>query len=463
VTVRAAETIPQLFSSLLMNSQGTISARATAAVIDSVVPGSLILLNRENDCLPMDSGNSMVCGVNALIQANDNQGVHALQAEGGIMMASLKHGADGDGRYAGEDTGGGMVSAPFTYIRGAGSYVLGGSATWVNTPVNGKRDTMYFKDPLRGKGQPPPPTGLVDRPVPGALIQGSDNPNNPLVLLPGNYYATAIDNQGTVYASGDPIRMSGSVVFSDGSTGFGKYVFFGGITTQSAGTSVTFGPGQYVFAGAKSNNSAPQPLFDIRVNMVVKDLTTGYDAPTDAGEIFVFTDANYRGGVDGEIPLEIPSLVQEIKSELKFGMSGFQTGNTDATFINLHGLNREHPLLPPALKPFAPIIMWQDQSNSIVKYTPRGYIDTSCGQPECPNTALINANSAELIFQASPNLHMWGVSYQPRGSWTSMIGGGGYDAPLQLISGAIRVHANSNVHLRPLNLPLVRKVVGLVE
>ena len=44
-----------------------------------------------------------------------------------------------------------------------------------------------------------------------------------------------------------------------------------------------------------------------------------------------------------------------------------------------------------------------------------------------------------------------------------MLGGGGYDAPLQLITGALKVHANSNVHLRPLNLPLVRTVIALIE
>jgi hypothetical protein len=411
----------------------------------------------------MDSGNSSVCGINALIQANDNQGLDALQAEGGIMMASQKHGADGDGRFAGENTGGGTVSAPFTYIRGSGDYILGGSATWVATPVNNKRESGYFKDPLRGKGQPPPPRGLTDRPVPGGLIQGSNDEATPLVLYPGDYFATAVDNQGAVYATGEPIRISGHVYFSDNGSGFGNYVFYGGITNQSAGTSVKFGPGRYVFAGVKPQGNTPQPLFDIRVNMVVKDNTTGYDAPVDAGEIFIFTNANYRGGTDADVPLEIPNLVQSIQSQLKFGMSGFQTGNTSSTYINLHGLNRDHPALPPELKPFAPIIIWQDQGNSIIKYTPRGQIDTSCGQPQCPNTALMSPKSTELIFQASPNLHLWGVSYQPRGSWTSMLGGGGYDAPLQLITGSIRVHANSNVHLRPLNLPLVRTVVGLVE
>jgi hypothetical protein len=463
VTASAVESVPQLFSSLMGNLDGTTGARATAGLVDSVVPGSLILLNRENDCLPMGVNSKLICGVDALVQANDNQGFEAVKAEGGIMMASTKDGTGVDGRYAGENIGGGTVTAPFTYIRGAGSYTLGGGAQWVATPENRKPDRYYFEDPLRGKGQPSPPRGLPDRPVFGGVLTGSSDPANPAVFYPGNYFATAQDAQGQPYATGNPIRLSGHIRMSDGGTGFGNYVFYGGITNQSAGTTVTFGPGRYVFAGVKPKGDVPNPVFEIQVNMTLKDNTTGYDTPVDAGEIFIFTDTNYHGGPDGTETLQIPALVQPIASQLKHGMAGFQLGNASATFINLHGLNRDHPALPLELKLFAPIVLFQDQANSIVKYTPRGYIDTSCGQPECPNTSLASVNSTELIFQASPNLHFWGVSYQPRGTWTSMVGGGGYDAPLQLITGAINVHANSNVRLRELNLPLVRTVAALIE
>ncbi len=463
VRATVAERVPQLFSAVMGNLVGTSSVRATAGVVDSIVPGSLILLNRENDCLPMGNANSSVCGVNALVQANDNQGLHALQAEGGIMMASTKHGTDVDARFAGENTGGGAVIAPFTYIRESGSHTLSGGASWVTQPENGKPDTRYFTDPVRGKGQPPPPRGLADHPVLGGTLSGSDDPNNPLVVQPGNYYAMAINAQGQPYATGDPIRLQGNLEFGDGGTGFGRYAFFGGVTNQSAGTTIIFSPGSYFFVGAKPQANKPSRLFDISVNMTLKDKTTGYDTPVDAGEIFVFTDPNYHGGPDGSATLEIPPLVQTIASELRQGMSGFQSGNSSSVFINLHGLNREHEALPSEMKLYAPVVLWQDQANSIIKYTGRGYIDTSCGQLECPNTALWSSASTELVFQASPNLHFWGVSYQPRGSWTSMLGGGGYDAPLQLITGALKVHANSNVHLRPLNLPLVRTVIALIE
>jgi hypothetical protein len=68
-----------------------------------------------------------------------------------------------------------------------------------------------------------------------------------------------------------------------------------------------------------------------------------------------------------------------------------------------------------------------------------------------------------MFFKASPNLHIYGTAYQPRGAFTSMVGGGGYDSPLQLIAGSLHVHGNSNVRLRPINNPMLAKVVALIE
>jgi hypothetical protein len=68
-----------------------------------------------------------------------------------------------------------------------------------------------------------------------------------------------------------------------------------------------------------------------------------------------------------------------------------------------------------------------------------------------------------MFFKASPSLHIWGVAYQPRGAFTSMVGGGGYDSPMQLIAGALNVQANSNVRLQEINSPLFIQKVALVE
>ena len=52
VTVRTAETIPQLFSAVLGNTTGLSSARASAAIVRARVNGSIVTLNRASDLPP---------------------------------------------------------------------------------------------------------------------------------------------------------------------------------------------------------------------------------------------------------------------------------------------------------------------------------------------------------------------------------------------------------------------------
>lgn len=453
VTARAWQAIPQLFASLI-SPWGTASARATAAVVDLGLSGSLILINRENDCLPLENPNTLTCGVNLLVSANDNQGTSAVNADGGIILASQRNGAEG--RYAGENTGGGTIRAPFTSIRGSGGYLLSGSAAWIETPRN-KADEVLFADPMRGKGQPRPPSGLTDVPIAGGQINGASDPDNPLLLSPGNYFATALNRWGEVYATGDPITLNGYVRFGNDGTGFGNYVVFGGLNVSGNGAVITFEPGRYILAGAKGN---PGTLFDVTANATLQDLTSGFGKNSDAGEIFVFTDTNYVG--QGQ-SLEIPALVTAIRDQLKQGRAGIQAGNAGAT-VNLHGLNRDSAALPADLRTFAPMVMWQDQANSVVKYTADGNIDTSCGNADgCLNTALANSQSAQLVLQGSPNVHFYGSVYQPRGAWTEIQGGGEYEGATQVIAGAFRLQGNANLNLTRLTAPVTRRTVVLVE
>ncbi|HSB14662.1 MAG TPA: pilus assembly protein TadG-related protein [Bryobacteraceae bacterium] len=473
-TARVAEGIPQLFSSMLGNTLNLASARATGAIIDSTIAGSLILLNRERDCVPMNLGSQPICGVDLLVQANNNQGMDAVRADGGVLMASVLNGTNdpsGEGNYSGENQGGGLVRAPFTFIRGDGTVSLGGSSQWIQSPTNGFSDRSYFRDPMRGKGSPPPPApGLQDIPIMGGALMGSNDPNNPTIYSPGNYYAVK-QVGGTLVPTGDPLTMSGYLKFQADSDGFGDWVFFGGLRNQSAGTVMTVDPGRYVIAGVRSNGNNVTPGFDIQVNMSITDNgpPNAAPAPSNAGEIFIFTDPTYLGGPAGDIPLTIPVALQNspVLNDLKFGISGFQTGNNADIQVNIHGLNRDSGALPAELKDFTPVVMWQDQQNSVIQYTPRGYIDNSCGnldpQQGCANSALDNAASTEMFFKASPSLHIYGTVYQPRGAFTSMIGAGGYDSPLMIIAGALMVHANSNVRLQELDSPLYVKMVALVE
>jgi len=164
--------------------------RATAVAVLFIAfaaqaSGSVYLLNREDDCIPMESGNELTCGVNLLVQANDNQGRFALRSDAGIILSSRKNGSGPDRRYAGENRGGGTVYASYTLIRQDGSYSLQGSSRWIETPQNECPDVFIFRDPLRGKGQPPAPAGLPDFVVVGGLIRGPDDPARPPAAASG--------------------------------------------------------------------------------------------------------------------------------------------------------------------------------------------------------------------------------------------------------------------------------------
>jgi hypothetical protein len=454
-TVTIQETTPRFWAALMGNDMH-LTARATAAVVDVDVSASLVLLNRENDCIAMESNTQLTCGVDLLVSANNNNGTDALLAEGGIYLASNKHGTSEDGRYAGENTGGGTIRAPFTRIRGSGWYKASNNAEWIETPAN--RDSRAALDPMRGKGQPAPPTGLPNREVPGGLIAGSNDPNNPTILLPGNYYATATGANGTKYATGAPIRVSGNIQFSNEGTGFGEFVFFGGFSNQSGGTKVIFDPGRYIFAGARpKNNGDPSPLFNVAANMSLTD--PNYDNTSSAGELFVFTDSQYKG--QGQT-LQIPELVQPIASELRHGNAGFQTGNNANVVTQLRGLNANSPNLPLELKKFGQVLVWQDQKNSVVKYDESGHY-VNCGSDTCRNTDLASPKSPELFLQGSPNARMFGVIYQPRGSWTTVQGGGMYKVPVQLIAGALKIQGSASFQMEKTPIPVMVRTVALVE
>jgi hypothetical protein len=86
-------------------------------------------------------------------------------------------------------------------------------------------------------------------------------------------------------------------------------------------------------------------------------------------------------------------------------------------------------------------------------------LDTPC--PQSPGLADIR--SPELALQASPALNLYGTVYQPRGAWTTMIGGGGYSGPIQLITGALQVKANSNVNMVVPEDTITITIASLIE
>jgi hypothetical protein len=196
VTVRASRRIPQLFSAILGNTEMTSGARATAAVADYVPNASLWALNRQNETPVVGrggKGNDIYIWGDSEILA------------GGIVLASNSTGA-GSLDESGVVGGSGRVVGS-TSIRGAGT--VNDPSKFEPPPVNGFADLPIFDDPMRGKGQPPAPTGLPEVAVLNGAL-GGGNCSSPPVYGPGSYFA--VNSSGV--ATGAPITLGGCAKFS---------------------------------------------------------------------------------------------------------------------------------------------------------------------------------------------------------------------------------------------------------
>jgi hypothetical protein len=418
----ATETVPQLFSGILGNTTGVVSADATAALVPIVVPGSIILLNRQFDTSAAGRGMDF-----------SGQGSATVAAPAGVMMASNT----GSVGHAG---GSSNVTAPFTYIRGAGT------ADW--SYQNGFPDLAFFQDPESGKGQPPLDGGQASRPyigVPDGLLTSVQCPTG--VCSSGNYFATTVVDNKKV-ATGNPITVSDGLRF-DGGT-FGSFLFFGGVTFNG---SASLGPGRYVLAGVKSGNT----LLDIG-NGPVSGGSGG-----DAGRIFILTDSSYGG--DSIMSAVVSGVPNKNWSSLGFGDATLKSGNGA---FSLYGLDPSLGL-PNDLQGFASLVIWQDQRNSTVLYDAEGYVMNS---PDCGGDGADRACSNPN--QNDPQLTIWGgkqsatttiagIVYQPRGAWTQIHSGTSFHGALALITGAIDMQGSPTLDLTGPGLPITTLTSVLVH
>lgn len=461
-TVRAYERIPQLFSSVMGSAftTGAVAARATAAVVDSPVNGSIYLINREND---------KNTGKGATGDDLYMQGGGSITANGAMYMASNGDCQPGQ-PCAGALGGSSSINAGYVGIRGTGQVSNPGSVT--PTPVSGLPDQANFKDPMRGKGQPPPPTMVQapDTPVAGGTIDGT---KSCVTVQPGSYYA--VDNKGK--ATGNPITLTGCVNFTNNGTGFGNYVFFGGVNLTGPGSVITAAPGQYIYAGV---TGAQNTVFTMSNGVTFQDQTPlsggNMVANTDAGELMVFTDQSYSGGVaaDGTFRnLYVPPALSKLS--FQYGDVNIQMGNTSQSMLDLHGLNGNSANLPSDLIAFAPVVFWTDQGNSPILYDGAGNVQdaTSCGGGGTLDTPCANTNpevtmngkdpSTQFQLQAAPGVHLYGVFYQPRGDTLIMQGSGSITTPMIIIAGSLDMGGSTSV-IQPLTTnPLLRRMVALVE
>lgn len=444
VTARVGHQVPQLFSAILGNPVGLVSARATAAIASVTVPGVLYGTNIETDPGPWGTG------VDLLLSGG--QGQNWINALGQIFMASQAH---GPGTYAGESNGTGTVTASRINIYGEGWVKEPG--TYTPTPVQ-LEDFSLFSDPIekitRLVGQPTAPSAAEAPPIPviGGTISGDcANPQNVPTLVSGTYYA--IDGN-TGAATGNPIQVSGCVNF--GSQGlFNNFVFVGGMHLTSTQTVMKVGPGRYFFAGAKPNNH----VFLMRNATAIVDYTPlvgGNAQPTtDLGEIFVFTDQNYPG-------LPIPSDLKVQLDTLGLGYGRVETlmGTNSDSQLSLHGLNANMKAELAQfgnLQHFTPVVFYVDQGNSRIDYDD-GVLqypgDPGCGNPIADTRTCLSDTSPVadpmMKLQASPNMDMFGTVYLPRGASLWLQGGGNYDAPVQFIAGTYQLRGGTQLNLQPL-------------
>ena len=454
VTVRVGERIPQLFSAVLGNFMGTSAARATAAVAQSEVLGSLILLNRQNERWPFDTGTNLRL-----------YGAPTVHVPGGIFLSS-------NTSQAGLIQGRGRVDSPSgTRIRGGGVNAPPGQ--WEVWPPKIEGDGSPFWDPMRGKGQPPIYPNANYIPVPIVSNKATLSSTNPLcpggVCPPGNYYAAEVPkgcvNPSCMIPTGDPIEIGGNVTFG-GSSGtlFPTYVFFGGLTMGQS--RVEFGSGEYVFAGVKDPSRTSVFNTDNKTLLI-----GGTGENVDAGRVLIFTDSSYEGRLYNA-RTGIPNFSNSLWSSLQFGDASVKSGNNAGSHVELYGLYKLDPaVIDAGLQEFAPLVMWQDQLNSNVKYVTdafghsTGQIDISCGGAYPLDTPCMNPESPyrQLEIWSTPYAKYGGVIYQPRGSWTWLQAAGDYVGPLQLISGALNTTGVGNLTLTGPMIPMTVWVTALVE
>ncbi len=426
VHVVATETIPQLFSAIYGNTQGVVSADATAALVSEIVPAGLVLLNVSCDPpIPPQNGPKNDAGVDLDVQGQ-------LTVPGGIAIAS-------EGKPAGVTHGNGSVDTSYTVIAGSGT------APGFPNVSNVSASSSMFDDPYAGEGQPPlcPPGGTCS----GDWSKYYAVPGGNLAQLctdcpPGVYYSTGNNNKLT----GAPIIING-VTFSGGP--FGNYMFVGG--TNISGDA-TLGPGRYVIVGGMQAGGS----------------VVGGTSPTsDAGRVLILTNDNYQAYAgDANMRTILGPLRSQGLPAINFAASELKAGNASSA---LYGLNPNSSAVPSELLNFMGavgsqhplgngIVIWQDQQNSSILYT--NFVPTS----DCPPTLNPNQHDPGLtLWGGSNTVSLSGVVYQPRGAHLYLHSHTSFLGQVQVITGGLDMQSNVTLSLNNPPFPATRMVAALVH
>ena len=500
VTVRIWEKIPQLFSAVLGNTEGEVSVRATGALADSEIIGSLLLLNRENDISPTESVN----GQSQIPRGMDlkSGGSGNTTVPGGVVLSSncdgTNCGSGNNNAYAGEVSGSATVSSPFTYIRDVGDACAGnlgcqgvGNSSWTAPPRNSSLPNLFL-DPMRNKIQPPLPAdgnpnfGWNNAISPTWVgVVGGDlvsyiSSNNLSRLPPNVYYSTDLSGNPT----GAPLTVSGNVDFGTcGGSNLtnNNFVFFGGLHSPSAQGKKTlrFAQGRYVFAGALDGLN----VLDIGNGNDMIDCVPGAGNSPDEGLMFIFTDGNGYSATGNDATFggtyswlgtngKPPTWDQFATANLGYGGVSIRMGNCPNCQLDLSGLDDTSGYLTTNnYDDWNQILFWWDRWNSNVKYTANGHYDTSCSATQSPNDSCLNYNRAGddnqpdrlLSLESNANTDLTGVVYQPRGTAFYLQGAPQDMGPLMIVSGAAHIWAGGVLTLTGPPSALTITIAALVE
>jgi Flp pilus assembly protein TadG len=490
VTVRASQTIPQLFSSVLGNTTGTVTAIGTAAIVAISYPGSFIGLNQEGDCLANgtgllnNTGQLFDCGVDVDLAGSNGQAVcpgsaqiAKLCAPDGIVLASQCNGTAlpagspalgcgaGNANWAGTTTNNPKVWAATTIqIRGNGA--VQDPANFIPTPTN-QASLGGDPDPFVGQPQPPivpqgPPCELTE-PSNGGPVLGSD-----VTLGPFTYYVKRIKNGTTTY--GDPITVGQGVKVTFSSSGtcgatagsgaaFPSYVFYGGLYLNGNGnSSIDFAPGQYVMTGPSQNYfSNNNNTFSLMASGGT--ITCSTCGANSGGTMFITTDDTYTGSLT-----KPPALIAAPGDQSTFYQGAISLKDTSVT---LTGFEKDSGVAP-TLNAYDHILLWQDRRNSTDTSDVNGVVTT-------PSITAVPP-AANHVTNTSPGFYMndgngtskyTGVIHQSRGSWLQLDGGTSAvnNSPLQIFTGAIYSNGgsgNTAVTLLPIAKPVITYKTALI-
>jgi len=478
VRARVAQTIPQLFSSIMGNTQGTISAVATAAIAAVIAPGSFYGMNQEGDCLTNSSGNFFNCGVDIDLQGANSGGCPTsggvsakICAPGGMYLASQCNGTAKAG--CGNSAGNNMASGS----NFAGE-IQGGGNVWAGSTImirggGGVNPTNQF---LPGTASGTVPDPMLNKPQPPILA-----PNNPLRtcgVLNGNlpngatvgafqYYAYTVVG-GVPTPNGNPINVSGTTTFSNNqncsfsgslpsATGAGQSnanfpvtIFYGGLNITGT---ANFGAGEYVLAGTKAlPNNASSPVLNVD-----KGTVTGATA-AQGGTVFILTDGSYDGALATQASA---AALGSMPASLVQGYTMMSKSD-----VSLSGAGAS---APAALRTVHQnMLFWQDRRNSNINLNP------ATGAPlttpvQLPPASYHRTNRSPVFItdHGNGNVNMRGVFYQPRGAWIELQSGGANSGgPLQIVTGAVDCPTgcgNNGIILQSPSAPIIKYVTALVQ